>query len=270
MSNLTSFSDRGLHVFVSGQGDPLVLLHGWGMNSSLLRELAESLSDRYRVYRVDLPGHGLSKPVPSFDLEHVLPLMESVLPPDAHWVGWSLGGLISAAMAERAPNRVRSLTFLASSPCFVSEGEWPGISAELLDQMGRDFVTDYGATLSRFVGLQTFGQVGGRQLARHVLSRLEEAPTPNPSNLIDALGLLKMLDFRAMMSRLPQPVLMILGAKDRLVPVALGGAMAGVMPSLRIKVIGDAAHIPFATHPEEVAEEIRDFLGSLKAGDVIG
>jgi pimeloyl-ACP methyl ester carboxylesterase len=52
-------------VFVEsiGEGDPLVLVHGWGMHGGLMRDLAMDLSENFQVFVVDLPGHGRSKPL---------------------------------------------------------------------------------------------------------------------------------------------------------------------------------------------------------------
>ena len=58
---------RDLHLDVHGPetGAPVLLLHGWGSSAQLMRPVADALADRYRVYNLDLPGHGLSPPPPS-------------------------------------------------------------------------------------------------------------------------------------------------------------------------------------------------------------
>jgi pimeloyl-ACP methyl ester carboxylesterase len=44
---------------------PILLLHGWGSSAELMRPIATGLQDRYRVYNLDLPGHGKSPLPPS-------------------------------------------------------------------------------------------------------------------------------------------------------------------------------------------------------------
>jgi len=61
-----TFGPDTLHVETSGPSDgpPLLLLHGWGSSAQLMAPLAQAFSGAYRVYNVDLPGHGHSPPPP--------------------------------------------------------------------------------------------------------------------------------------------------------------------------------------------------------------
>ena len=45
----------------SGSGDPIILLHGWGVNSSIFNSIVELLNKKYLVYVIDLPGFGKSE-----------------------------------------------------------------------------------------------------------------------------------------------------------------------------------------------------------------
>lgn len=254
---------KGALVFVEsmGRGNPLVLLHGWGMHGGLMYDLAKDLSEDFHVFVVDLPGHGRSPPLHLFPLDEVLERLSSVLPCSAHWVGWSLGGLISLAMASKNPEAVLSISLIASSPRFVEGEAWPGVKKDLLDQMAREFSEDYQGTLNRFVGLQAFGQEGSRQLSRRILALLAGAPPPDFDSLQGALKLLKDLDLRADLMNLSQPMLSIYGGHDRLVPATqvielerLTGA------SLSSCLIDAAAHLPFMTHRQEVLAALRAFL----------
>ncbi len=95
-----------LSVFASGppDGGPVVLLHGWGSSARLMDPVARGLADRWRVYNVDLPGHG-SAPVPSeaVDLDGharaVAGLLREVAPNGAAVIGHSNGGRIALRLA---------------------------------------------------------------------------------------------------------------------------------------------------------------------------
>ena len=51
-----------LHYEKSGQGYPVVLLHGWGCSSESFHAIAQHLAPSFTVYNLDLPGFGQSTP----------------------------------------------------------------------------------------------------------------------------------------------------------------------------------------------------------------
>ncbi len=99
-----------LHLDVQGPetGAPVLLLHGWGSSAQLMQPIATALADRYRVYNVDLPGHGLSPlpPEPWGVPEYaalVTDLLEKRIGAPTTLVGHSNGGRIALYLASE-PN----------------------------------------------------------------------------------------------------------------------------------------------------------------------
>ncbi len=83
----------------------MLLLHGWGSNARLMHPIAEALADRYHVYSLDLPGHGLSPlpPEPWGIPEHaalVGQLLEERIGAPTTLIGHSNGGRIALYMAS--------------------------------------------------------------------------------------------------------------------------------------------------------------------------
>ncbi len=101
------YGPDALHCEVSGpaEGSPLLLLHGWGSQARLMQPIADALADRYRVYNVDLPGHGFSPPPPEGwgVPEHaalVAALIRDTIGGPVTLVGHSNGGRIGLYMAS--------------------------------------------------------------------------------------------------------------------------------------------------------------------------
>jgi pimeloyl-ACP methyl ester carboxylesterase len=88
-------------------GDPVVILHGWGSSARIMKPLADALADRYRVHNVDLPGHGHSpmppEPwgVPDY-AAHLAEFISGELTRPATIIGHSNGGRIGLYMASEA------------------------------------------------------------------------------------------------------------------------------------------------------------------------
>jgi 3-oxoadipate enol-lactonase len=109
-----------LHHRVEGDGDPVLLLHSVGLDSTFWDEIAAELARSYQVVRMDLRGHGRS-PVPprpwrmddlAGDVHRTL--AELGLPP-AHVVGQSFGGLVAQALVLDHPGDVRSVVLSGTS-----------------------------------------------------------------------------------------------------------------------------------------------------------
>lgn len=105
-----------LYYEVSGEGEPVVLLHGFGCDTRLWDDVAPPLSDRYRVVAYDQRGYGRSTLpnapyAPHDDLIHLLDALDIGR---AHLVGLSRGGSVALDATLTGPDRVRSLTLVDS------------------------------------------------------------------------------------------------------------------------------------------------------------
>ena len=106
-----------IHIEDEGAGEPVILLHSSGMSGRQWRRLQERLvRDGFRVIVPDLLGSGRSSAWPDgegFTFLHDVDLAEAILQrvaDKAHLVGHSYGGLIALCVAERHPDKARSLS----------------------------------------------------------------------------------------------------------------------------------------------------------------
>src|ERR671935_1460043 len=111
-----------LRYFLGGSAEapPIVLVHGLGGAAANWIELAPLLARRHRVLVPELPGHGLSTPLPAVpnlgvfaDRIGLLAEREGMLP--AGVVGHSLGGVVALRLALRRPDDVSSLVLAAAA-----------------------------------------------------------------------------------------------------------------------------------------------------------
>ncbi|HYE36162.1 pimeloyl-ACP methyl ester esterase BioH [Methylocaldum sp.] len=251
---------RGLYWETFGQGDDLVLVHGWGMHSGVWRDFVETLAQKVRVTVVDLPGHGRSGDVGDFSLTNLADVLLTIAPEHAHWLGWSLGALPVLHIADRCPSRAKSVIIMAGNARFVAENDWPGVDPALLAQFASDLEGNYEGTIRRFLGLQTFGMENSRLLVKELAARVTECEPPDQAALRGGLSLLRHADLRDALRRLTIPSLVILGARDRLVPKAAGASMQALNFRSELHVIDGAAHLPFITHPAETASLVTNFI----------
>jgi len=115
LNNLT------LHHAVAGEGEPLLLLHGWGADTSLVWPLAEAMNRKgYRCYALDLPGMGKSDEPPQawtvFDYANlVLAYMDAQSLQQVFLFGHSFGGRLSLIVGAEHPERIRKIALSGSA-----------------------------------------------------------------------------------------------------------------------------------------------------------
>ena len=256
-----------LHIATSGEGPPLVLIHGWAMHGGVFAPLVERLRTRHTLHVVDLPGHGLSRDdLTPLEFDAVVDALFERLPA-APWLGWSLGGMFALHAAARDPVRVPALAMLCASPCFVRGDGWRyGVSPEIFRDFASGLADDYRGTLDRFVALEAFGADHVKDALRTLRAELFARGEPAARVLVDGLRLLESGDLRPRLDALRVPSLWIAGRRDRLVdPRAMREAAARIEAaghaSAGLVQIEHAGHAPFLTHVDEVDAALRAFPG---------
>jgi len=244
----------------SATGKPLVLLHGWGMHSGLWQTLLPQLQQDYSVTLIDLPGLGRSAgcQLQPYNLETVVSQLETVVPASALWLGWSLGGVIGMAFAQRFPERVHGLITLASSPCFVERPDWSfGMDETTYSQFEQDLAAHPAKTLQRFNMLQVQGSTTARADLKTLKQILSEVQ-PTDQALVDSLALLRG-DYRQLYRSTRLPVLHLLCQLDILAPANMANALKALQPEALVEVLADYSHVGFVSAPQALAAKVRAF-----------
>jgi pimeloyl-[acyl-carrier protein] methyl ester esterase len=232
-----------------GQGENLVLLHGWGMNAGVWQPVLPILQQHYRVTLIELPGHGASAPLAANRLNDWAQACLDVAPEQAHWLGWSLGGLLTIQAALQAPQRVTALSLLTATPRFVQADDWQAaMPTETFQQFSRALNDNPSLTLKRFLSLQVKGSPQTQETLRDLNQALAQRPSASRQGLQVGLELLLKGDLRAHLANLLSPVRVLLGGHDTLVPAAVGEDLLGLLPSIQCQVVASAAHAPFLSH----------------------
>jgi malonyl-CoA O-methyltransferase len=248
----------------SGAEQELVLLHGWGSDRGCWRVLLPALRPWANLTLLDLPGcapgAGTAEPP---DLSGTLAAVLRHCPPQAVYVGWSLGGQLAVELAARHPERVIAVVTVCSNPRFVAVNGWPGMAPALFAGFRTAAQADPDAALRRFDALQVAGAGQPRQLLR-TLRTLRTLRSEVPVRGLSAgLSWLASLDQRALLPALEQPQLHLLAARDGLVPPVLGEVLSALLSERQqasVVTLPDCSHAAPLEGGSLVAVEIRRFL----------
>lgn len=109
----------GTSYLATGQGQPVVLIHGVGLNKEMWGGQVVGLASHYRVISYDMLGHGASpRPASGTPLlgyaDQLLELLDHLQIPQATVIGFSMGGLVARAFALHYPERLHGLVVLNS------------------------------------------------------------------------------------------------------------------------------------------------------------
>lgn len=257
-------------IEIMGQGKPLVLLHGWAMNSAVWERVVKRLSASYRLFLVDLPGMGQSRAIYPYHLHSLAEAVAEEIPGVSTILGWSLGGLVAQQIALNQPDRVEQLILVGTNPCFVSKPEWPqGIAARHFEQFNQRFEQDFNATLLNFLTLQCMHAKDARATVRQLRTAFAAKPTPTQDNLNQALDILLQTDLREEVGRIFQPTLLIHGDRDTLAPVAAAHWLAMHLQRAQLRVMAGAAHAPFLSHADAFCETVEAFMADDQATEQV-
>lgn len=250
-----------IHTEIYGQGPVVVMIHGWAMHSGIWRNFARQLARHCQVICVDLPGHGRSEAVEPFSLRHIGDAVLKAIPVQKFTLlGWSLGATVAMDIADRFPERVKSLIVLAGNPHFVQKHDWPGVKAETLDGFAELLKANVPQTLMRFLALQVNGLSHGKDLLQTLKATLQECPPPRSEVLQAGLEILKASDLREALIRSPLLVTMIMGGKDTLIPISSAQLLQRLNPAINLHVLASAGHAPFLSHSEPLIKAITRLL----------
>lgn len=255
-----------LHVDSSGAGLDVVLLHGWGMHGAYWQGIVAELEQAYRLHCIDLPGHGRSEYAGEQSLDEfvcrVHETIVSLTTEPVYLIGWSLGGLIAQGLTLAYPDSIKRLVLIASSPSFVQRPDWTTATPEtVLAGFARDLIEDYKPTLNRFLALQVRGSAQQQQGLRQLKAQLFSRGEPEPRALKAGLSLLQEADLRHAVPAIEQPVLLLGGERDTLVPQGALSGMAALLPNAAVHIVKGAGHAPFLSHPLEMVKLIQAFMG---------
>ncbi len=259
--------DISIYYEVHGEGEPLLLIMGYGHNSGHWFSQIPGLSQEYGVIAFDNRGTGRSdKPDIPYTIEMMARdaagLLEALGIDAAHIYGVSMGGMIAQEFALRHPDKVLSLVLGCTTP--------GGSNTILPDAEAMDLLFDtermkrltpeQGAreTLP-FLCNQEFID-NNPDIVEQYVSKTVEHVTPLHGFMRQAEAIMKHDTY----DRLPQikaPTLVIAGTADRLVPVGNSRILASRIPNAELVILENMGHFFFMEALEEASKAILDFLG---------
>ncbi|TBX99089.1 alpha/beta fold hydrolase [Rhizobium laguerreae] len=243
-------------VQISGTGSPLVFVHGFTTTAEFWREQVEAFSSRYRVIRINLPGHGVS-PRPegrSYTIaaftDDIMAVYRALEFDESILIGLSMGGTVAQSFTLSHPEHVRALVLVGATPHGLGADVDVDNVLEAIDELGV-------VQASQHVIERSFGSSASRELVE--FARQEVAQTP-AFVAREAIASLNVSDSRARLHDIRVPTLIVVGNEDIITPPAESVALSKGIPVSRLEIMSDAGHFPMLEQPQAFNRILESFL----------
>ncbi|MFX1233566.1 MAG: alpha/beta fold hydrolase [Promethearchaeota archaeon] len=253
-------SDIKMYYESTGEGEPLLLIHGLGSSTRDWEFQVPTFSQKYQVITIDLRGHGKTdKPKGPYNMQmfakDIAELLEIIGVTSTHILGISLGGGIAFQFAVDYPELVKSLII-------VNAGiEIPADSFKMkLEAFKR-------ISIVRLVGMKKMGQVLAPRLfikpeQEDLRQKLIERWQENDKKAyLSAMRALIGWSIRDHLDKIKCPTL-IIGSDQDYAPSSIKEEYTALLPNAKFIEIKDAGHAVAIEKPEEFNEIVMNFLSN--------
>ncbi|MFP5298064.1 MAG: alpha/beta fold hydrolase [Actinomycetota bacterium] len=241
-------SGQSARIYEAGEGQPVVVLHGWGGRIESMAPVLSCLQG-FRVVAFDLPGFGES-PVPAqpWGTPEYAGFVRGVLGDlgidRAHFVGHSYGAKTSLYLAATVPDLVDRLVLQGSSGLRTP----PSLKARAKRWVSK--------------GARSAGRLGpaGRALRAAVYKRIASKDYQEAGEMRPILVKVVNEDMEPYLSRIKSPTLLIWGSEDDAAPVMHARTMERLIPDAGLVLFEGAGHFAYLDDTPRFCTIVNHFL----------
>ncbi len=251
-----------IYYEVAGEGEPLLLIHGFNLNTRLWDAQLQAFAQTYKVVRFDIRGFGktLATDVPFTLYDDVKAVLLGLGIEKAHVAGLSFGGMVAQEFALAYPQMVSSLILVASGLFGHPRSEQRLHDVERFNQVCQRGTTEEALEMTTQMWFDGPGQPVNEQtvearnrfkeINRHAFSLPEfgvglETLSPSPIERLEEIK---------------APTLVIAGARDYPDFLQIADVLTERITGAQKVILPDSAHIPPMDQPEVFNKLVLEFL----------
>ncbi|RLZ09277.1 alpha/beta fold hydrolase [Faecalibacter macacae] len=248
-----------LHYSIEGTGKTLVFLHGFMENSNIWNPFVPLFSKTHQIVTIDLPGHGKSdteNEINTIEImaEKVIEILEFLNISNATFIGHSMGGYVSLAIADVYPQFVDKVV-LVNSTSLPDSKEKKEQRLKVIPTIHKNY--------SLFVRLSIpmlFAE-DLKPLLEDEMNELKQIALDNPINGIEAAlrGMRERPDRTHVFYELDKPFLIINGTKDSTIDIDLFETVIPIKENIKIEKL-NCGHVAFMEKKEKFVRILTSFI----------
>lgn len=264
-----SIPDGARYVYLEGgQGETLMLLHGFGADKDNFTRVARFLTSHYRVIIPDHIGFGESYHPqeadysPPAQVERLRAFAEALNAGILHLGGSSMGGQIALTYAGQYPDEIASLWLLGPA------GAWSAPGNEVFDIVEKT-ESGYNPLLARnekeFAQVFAFTMNDPPFVPRPILDVMAQARIKNYELEKRIFQQISDYAVEGIIAGLRTPCLIVFGDMDRAIPPSTAGILHELLPNSRIIMMRGIGHLPMIERPRTSAVDYLEFRSGISS-----
>lgn len=260
---------NGLHYayLEGGQGEPLMLLHGFGGNKDTFTRVSRFLVKRYRVIIPDIIGFGESAHPsqadysPPAQIERLRELSQALNLKNLHLGGNSMGGQIALLYAALYPTEVNSLWLLSPA---VARSSFKSDVLKVITESGRNSLI--ARNVKEFQEVMALGMSKPPFIPKPMLEVLAQERIQNAA--LEERIFQKIIDHSVedQIRGMETPTLIVFGNQDRIISIETADVLSKLLPNSKVVVVQNAGHVPMFEQPRQCANDYVSFRESMFEG----
>lgn len=242
-----------LNYIIEGEGNPVVVLHGWGCNIDTVIPIVNILKNKYKVYALDLPGFGKSQEpkdvFDSFDYARIVKtFLEKMEINKAVFIGHSFGGKLSIILGSKYPEYVEKIVLIDSAGLIAIRGP-------------KYYFKVYSFKSLRFIYKHLFFWIKDDKRLEKFYKKFGSDDYRNATGIMRRI-FVKVVNenLRPILKDIKVPTLLIWGDKDDATPLYMGKIMEKEIKDSGLVVLEGTGHYSYLEDYQKFTAVIKSFL----------
>lgn len=260
MNKELSYQNKKICYRIIGNGNPVVLIHGFGEDGEVWKNQASFLKDKFKLIIPDIPGSGKSGMINDMSMEGMAEIIKAIIQKEKidlfTIIGHSMGGYIMLAFAKKYPKHLNAFGLFHSTAYADNEEK------KINRMKGIEFIKEYGA----FEFLKTTTPNLFSQNTKDSTPRLIDEFITSLSNFSpDALvsyytAMIQRPERTEILKKARIPVLFIIGEYDNAVPLQDSLQQCYLPEKSYIHILSKSGHLGMLEEADKSNQILKSFL----------
>lgn len=260
MNKQLIYQNKKIHYRIIGNGDPVILIHGFGEEGDIWNSQVEYLKNKFKLIIPDLPGSGLSEMIGDMGIDEMAEVIHAIIHEEnidsCSVIGHSMGGYISLALLEKYWNHISGLG-LFHSTAFADTDE-----KKLTRKKAIAFIEQNGAYEFLKTAIPNlFAEASQKKFKPSINKLIEQGNNFSPDALVSYYNaMIERPDRSHLLQKTTIPVLFIMGKYDKAVPLEDGLKQCHLPEKSYIHILQNSGHMGMIEEKDLANEFLEEFL----------